>query len=126
MRPARLTRMASVADRRNKAASAQRAPAFEAMSFMDVVQQQASALVIASDTFFSSRRAQLVALAARHRVAAFEGFRESTVAGGLMSDNTSQTDAYRQAGIYVGRILKGAKHYRSSEVIPRFGHAFWF
>src|SRR5262249_60845930 len=67
------------------------------------------ALSLASDPFFVTQREQLASLAMRYRIAAIYPFREQVVAGGLMSYGPSLADAYRQAGVYAGRILKGEK-----------------
>ncbi len=78
-------------------------------AFSTLVQLQAGALVIAPDGFFFSRSEQLVALASRHAVPAIYGWREAVATGGLMSYGASLPDIFRQAGIYLGKILNGAK-----------------
>ena len=78
-------------------------------AFTAIVERQANALVVAADPAFNDRRDQLVALAARHAIPAVYEWREFPAAGGLMSYGASLKDAYRQIGIYAGRILKGAK-----------------
>jgi putative ABC transport system substrate-binding protein len=78
-------------------------------AFANLVQLKAGVLLIGTDTFFLSRRDQLVLLAARHAIPTMYFLREFTLAGGLMSYAPNLHDGYRQAGIYSGRILNGAK-----------------
>jgi ABC-type uncharacterized transport system substrate-binding protein len=74
-----------------------------------VVHRGAAALLVGGGGLMYSRRERIVALAARHRIPAMYILRDYVAAGGLISYGTSTTDAYRQAGIYAGRILKGEK-----------------
>ena len=78
-------------------------------AFVALTQLHAGALLIGSDPLFSSRREQLVVLAARYAVPAMYDWRDDAVAGGLISYGASLRTSHRQAGDYVGRILKGAK-----------------
>jgi putative tryptophan/tyrosine transport system substrate-binding protein len=78
-------------------------------AFASLAQLQAGALVVSRDAFFNSRRVQLVTLAAGHAVPAIYPWREFVAAGGLISYGASLAAALRQTGIYVGRIIKGAK-----------------
>ncbi len=71
--------------------------------------QKAGALLVAASPFFNTKRQHLVLLAARHGLPAMYEWRDFAEAGGLMSYGTRLPDAYRQAGVYAGRILKGAK-----------------
>jgi putative ABC transport system substrate-binding protein len=78
-------------------------------AFATLVQNRDGGLVVGVDPYFGSRRDQIAALAARHRVPAIFGYREYATAGGLMSYGPSLTDAFRQGGLYATKVLKGAK-----------------
>jgi putative ABC transport system substrate-binding protein len=78
-------------------------------AFTNLVQRGAKAAYVGTGAFMNSQRERIVALAARHGVPAIYNWREAVAAGGLMSYAPSITDAYRQAGVYAGRILKGEK-----------------
>jgi putative ABC transport system substrate-binding protein len=78
-------------------------------AFLNMAQSGAGALLVGGGAFFVTQRQRLVALAARHALPASYMTRDSVEVGGLMSYGPSQMNAYRRAGIYVGRILNGAK-----------------
>jgi putative ABC transport system substrate-binding protein len=78
-------------------------------AFATFVRERPDALFVSPDGFFNGRRVQLVLLAAFHRVPAAFASREYAEAGGLMSYGTNFADAFRQLGVYAGRILKGTK-----------------
>ena len=78
-------------------------------AFANVVQRRVSALHMAGDAFFNTRKEQFIVLSARHVLPTVFSLREFPAAGGLMSYGPSLADAYRQQGIYAGRILKGEK-----------------
>jgi putative ABC transport system substrate-binding protein len=78
-------------------------------AFASLASRQAGALVVGADPFFNARRAQIVALAARHSLPTIYEWREFADAGGLMSYGPSLAGVYCQIGTYVGRILGGEK-----------------
>ena len=78
-------------------------------AFSTLVQQRAKALLVCASPFLTARRQQLIVLATRHALPAIYEWREFAAAGGLMSYGTNISEAYHQAGVYAGRILKGAK-----------------
>ena len=77
--------------------------------FAMLAKQQAGALIVAGDAYFSGRRGRIVALATRYAVPTMYDRRDFADAGGLISYGHDRATAYRQLGIYAGRILKGAK-----------------
>jgi putative tryptophan/tyrosine transport system substrate-binding protein len=78
-------------------------------AFALLLQQRIGALHVAADPYFDTQRDRIIAFAAQNHLPAVYQVREYALAGGLISYGPSMTDAYRQAGNYVGRILKGAK-----------------
>jgi putative ABC transport system substrate-binding protein len=78
-------------------------------AFATFARERADALFVGTDAVFTSRRVQLANLAAHHSIPMTSSTREIAEAGGLMSYGSNIVDAYRQAGVYTGRILKGAK-----------------
>ena len=78
-------------------------------AFAALVRNKVDALVVGTDPFFYSRRVQLATLATRHAIPTIYNLREYAEAGGLMSYGTNMTEAYRQVGVYTGRIVKGIK-----------------
>ena len=78
-------------------------------AFVTLVHLRAGALVVGTDVFFGNRREQLVGLTARYAIPTVFHLREFATAGGLMSYGPSLFETYRQAGIYTGKILNGAK-----------------
>jgi putative tryptophan/tyrosine transport system substrate-binding protein len=78
-------------------------------AFQTVTQQGIAALAVAAAPFFDTRRAKLVALAARHAVPTMYHFREFAEAGGLVGYGIDPADVYRQVGVFSGRVLKGDK-----------------
>jgi putative ABC transport system substrate-binding protein len=87
-------------------------------AFATFVRERPDALLAGTGPPFTGRRVQLVQLAAFHRIPAIYAGRQNAEIGGLMSYGASLTDAYRQAGVYTGRILKGAKPAREAKFTP--------
>ena len=78
-------------------------------AFATLVELHAGALVVVGDPFFTSRREQLVVLTSRHAVPAIYTFREYAASGGLIGYGANLPSAFRQVGVYAGKILKGEK-----------------
>jgi len=91
-------------------------------AFATIKEQQARAVIVSSDPFFFSERVKLVVLMARDGLPMVFADREQAEAGGLISYGASRTDAYRQAGNYVGRIVKGEKPAELPVILPTRFH----
>jgi putative ABC transport system substrate-binding protein len=87
-------------------------------AFVTFAKQKVGALVVGSDALFVAHTQQLIALAARYALPAIYVLREEAMAGGLMSYGASQVDAYRQAGVYAARILRGEKPADLPTMLP--------
>jgi putative ABC transport system substrate-binding protein len=87
-------------------------------AFVTFARERVDALITAASAYFSTLRGRIVELAARHRIPVIYELRDWVEAGGLMSYGPSGTDAYRQAGVYTGRILKGEKPADLPVMIP--------
>jgi putative ABC transport system substrate-binding protein len=87
-------------------------------AFAEIVQQRIGGLYVSADPLFFSQRRKVASLAAQHVVPAVYADREIAEAGGLISYGSSRSDAYRQAGIYTGRVLKGEKPGDLPVVLP--------
>jgi putative ABC transport system substrate-binding protein len=87
-------------------------------AFRDAIDQRARALIVSADAFFTSRRNQIVALAARYALPASYPFPQYAEAGGLMTYGPSLIWAYEEVGAYASRILKGAKPDELPIVLP--------
>ncbi len=87
-------------------------------SFATLSQMQAGGLLVGTAPFFSTHRKLILALAARNKVPTIFDSREQVVSGGLLSYGSSYEDTYRQAGIYVGRVLKGARPAELPVLLP--------
>ena len=79
------------------------------LAFASLMQQRAGALLVSGGPSFLTRREQLITLAARHKIPTIYPNREYPMAGGLISYGANISDSYRQAGLYVGRVLRGDK-----------------
>jgi putative ABC transport system substrate-binding protein len=88
------------------------------LAFATAAQQKVGGLLIPGDAFFFSERMKFVALAARNSIPTAYQWRDAVAAGGLMSYGPSLSDSYRQAGTYVGRILKGEKAANLPVMLP--------
>ena len=78
-------------------------------SFGELVKAGVAGLIVQNDPFFDSRRSQILTLSSRHRLPGIFHIREFPADGGLMSYGASLSDTYRQAGVYAGKILRGAR-----------------
>jgi putative ABC transport system substrate-binding protein len=88
-------------------------------AFKEAVKQDAHALLVAADPFYFNRRERIAALAAQYKIPALYPGREYAVAGGLLSYGPNISDAYRQIGVYAGRILHGARPQELPVVSPQ-------